>query len=399
MKHVAENLNPSVTTKPAELRALCERVAQASSFAFDTEFIMEDGYETAVCLMQVATESEAALIDPLAELDTGAVWELVADPAVEVVVHAGMEDLALCHQLTGKVPANVFDVQIANGLVSCDYPLSLSRLVRNTMRVRLHKSQTLTDGRQRPLTEAQLCYAVEDVAYLPATRRLLGQRLRQSKRTAWAREEFARFEAPATYEPPEQVRLLRLKGIGSLDPGRLAVALELLAAREKLARRLNRPARAVLRDHLLVEIARHRWTGVEQIRSLRGLQLRASAIGELANAVKRGLSRPPGECPAPPVRVEDTPQEVALATLLTAVLRDFCQVHSMAFSLLATKQSIGELLHTHTRSLPASSPLQNGWRARATGEVIESLLRGRTLVGVAGEGSETRLTLTPRPGQ
>ena len=80
-------------------------------------------------------------------------------------------------------------MQIANGLVSCDYPLSLSRLVRNTMRVRLHKSQTLTDWRQRPLTEAQLRYAVEDVAYLPATRRLLGQRLRQSKRTAWAREE------------------------------------------------------------------------------------------------------------------------------------------------------------------------------------------------------------------
>ena len=297
------------------------------------------------------------------------------------------------------MPANVFDVQIATGLVSCDYPLSLSRLVRNTVRVRLHKSQTLTDWRHRPLTEAQLRYAVEDVAYLPATRRLLGQRLRKSKRTAWAREEFARFEALVTYEPPEQVRLLRLKGTGSLDPQRVAVALELLAAREELARRLNRPARVVLRDHLLVEIARHRWTKTEQIRSLRGLQLRASAICQLADAVKRGLSRPPERGLAPPERIEDTPEELALATLLAAVLRDFCRVHSIAFSLLATKQSIRELLHSHTRSLPDVSPLQRGWRAQATGEVIEGLLRGRTLVGVAGEGSETRLTLTPNPAR
>ncbi len=398
VKHVAPNLSPKVISKPAEMRELCRRITEAGSFAFDTEFVMEDGYETQVCLMQVATESEVALIDALSGADAKPVWNLVSNPDVEVVVHAGAEDLALCHQITGKVPANVFDVQIANGLVSGDYPISLARLARNALRVRLHKSQTLTDWRKRPLSEEQLRYAVADVAYLPAIRQLLGQKLRKTRRTAWAREEFAKFEALETYEPPKQARVYRLKGIGSLDGQRLAVAMDLLDAREELARKYNRPARAVVRDHLLVEIARHRWTKAEQIRSLRGLQLRPQAIQELVAAVKRSLARPRSDWPTPPVSIEDTPEEIVLTSLLTAVLRDYCLSHNVAMSLMATKQTMRDVIHAHTRTMPTRSALQRGWRARATGKMISGILRGKSLVGVAGDGTATRLKLVSHAG-
>jgi ribonuclease D len=394
--HVADSLEPRLITKPAELRALCDRAAKLGCFAFDTEFIMEDGYETTVCLMQMATETEVALVDPLVGLDTQAVWELVADPSVEVVVHAGMEDLALCHQLTGKAPAAPFDVQIATGLVTRDFPLSLARLVRRLLHVRLHKSQTLTDWRQRPLSDAQLRYAVEDVAFLPAARRVLMERLRERDRLEWAREEFARFESLKTYEPSEETRLFRVKGVGSLRGEQLSAALSLLAARERLARQYNRPERAVLRDHLLVEIARQRWTRLEQIRSLRGLQLRAGAIRQLGQAVEEGLAHPRELDPTPLATVEDTPEEQALVALLTAVLRDFCWAENIAFSLLATKQSVRQLLHTHTRALPPASPLQKGWRAHAVGGLIEDILRGRCAVAVTGKGNRIRLKTIPR---
>lgn len=397
MKRVPENLNPVTITQQDDLAAVCERLAQAGSFAFDTEFIMEDGYQSSVCLIQVATESEVALIDPLADIDTTPFWELVVAPHVSVSLHAGMEDLALCYQLTGKVPANVFDVQIAAGLVGGEYPLSLRRLVQSMLRVRLHKSQTLTDWRRRPLTDAQRSYAVEDVAYVPALHHVLTRRLKRAGRLEWAREEFARFEREATYEPPKQARLQRLKGAGSLDPQGLAVASELLDEREALAEHYDRPARAVVRDHLLVEIARNRWTSPQQICSLRGLHVRRSGIQRLAEAVKRGLAVPREQWPAPPESVDDTPEEVMLTALLTAVLRSFCHGHRLAFSLLATRQSIRDLVHERTRRGRSPSLLSQGWRAEAVGELLGTVLNGQAALRVTGTRTRPRLEVEAGP--
>lgn len=388
-----EQTQPRLLTDPVELRAVCEQIASAGRFAFDTEFIMETGYETKVCLMQVTAGDDVVLVDPQAGLDTLPVWELVADPDIEVIVHAGMEDLALCFQFTGRVPRRVFDVQIAAGFVTGDYPLSLARLVRRLLRVRLHKSQTLTNWQQRPLSTEQLRYAVEDVAHLPAVRDVLIQKLEKTERVEWAKQEFARFEDQAVYEPSEETRVFKLKGSGSLAGEQLSVAAALLEARERLAQEYNRPARAVLRDHILVEIARHRWTDVEQIRSLRSVHLRQSSLRVLAEAVAKGLARPQEEWPAAPVNIEDTPEEHALLSLITAVLREYSRSSGVAFPLLASKQTIRSLIHAHTRNLPAKSPLSSGWRREATGEMIQGLLEGRLAVTVTGERSKTRLAV------
>jgi ribonuclease D len=393
VKRATDRPRPAAVTTDTQLRSACDRLASEGCFAFDTEFIMEDGYETTVCLIQAASESQVLLIDPLAGVDTRPFWELVADPAIQVVLHAGMEDLALCRQLIGKTPANVFDVQVAAGLVGRDYPLSLTRLVHKYVGVRLRKTQTLTDWRRRPLTEAQQAYAVDDVAYIPAVHRTLIEKLKQQGRLDWAVEEFARFEVPQTYEPPKEIRLIRLKGIGSLDPEGLAVASELIEIREKLARNFDRPARAVLRDHLLVEIARHRWTRADQIKSLRGLNLRARAVEELARAVKRGLAVPREQCPTMPESAEDTPKELVLISLLTAVLRDFCLARNIAFALMTTKQAIRQLVHSYTRGHPDASPLSRGWRAEAAGEMLLDVLQGQAAITVTGSHCRPKLKI------
>jgi hypothetical protein len=137
---------PEIISKQATLDARCEEWRKAGSFAFDTEFIRDDTYDATLCLIQVTTDGTAALIDPTADVDVRVFWQLVADPAVMTIVHAGKEDFEVCLRTTGQVPRNVFDVQVAAGFVGRGYPLSLVRLVESVLKRRISKGQTLTTG-------------------------------------------------------------------------------------------------------------------------------------------------------------------------------------------------------------------------------------------------------------
>lgn len=366
-------------TDASELERVCEQLRAVGRFAFDTEFIKEDRFEPVVCLVQAATADRVVLIDPvLGDLDLAHFWRLVADEDVEVIVHAGAEDLSLCHRHLGLPPTRVFDVQVAAGLVGYDYPLSLMRLVRSMLGVRLHKSQTLTDWQRRPLSETQKRYAVDDVRYLPAIHQRLEDRLASMSRRAWAREEFTRFEQAASYEQEPKAALKRVRGTGSLDSRALAVAKELAAEREELARRLNRPVRAVLRDHLLVEIARRGWSEPNDIRSLRGISLNDRAIRQLCGAVKRGQAQPEESLPQPPMIWEETPEESVVISLVTAVIRAFCLDHDLAYALVTNKHDIRTLVLSRLRGeRPRSSPaLMTGWRWEVLGPALDRILSG-----------------------
>ena len=177
----------SVLGTQSEIQELCAQCRAEARFAFDTEFVMEDRYEAEVCLLQIAVGDTVAIVDPFKKLDLQPVWNLVGDPEIETIVHAGQEDLALSVQHTGAPPRNIFDVQIAAGFVGYDYPVSLQRLVQSTLHIRLHKSKTLTDWRKRPLSPEQIRYAAEDVSYLLEIRNLLDRRLGRLNRRNWAR--------------------------------------------------------------------------------------------------------------------------------------------------------------------------------------------------------------------
>ena len=370
-------------TEPDRLHELLSHLLGTGRFAFDTEFVMEDRYQAQVCLIQVATEERVALIDPLTGLDDLPFWKLVADPAVEKIVHAGMEDVALCFQRTGEVPRNIFDVQLAAGLVGLDYPLSLLKLARATVGARLHKSQTLTDWRKRPLTEAQLHYAREDVAHLPGAHRFIVKRLAKLGRIEWAGEEFEKFERPETYRRGEEEALFRLKGARTLHPRGLAVARELMKVREGLAEKFNRPPRVLLKDHLLVEIARHEWTTIKDIRGLRGVQLATGAVRDLAEAAQRGLESPPDTWPHTEPPDMDTPQETNLMSLVVAVVGTWCHEHEIAYGLVASKQTIRELVRTFTREGASDQgPLSRGWRSRTIGKLLHEFFAGKKRLGI-----------------
>ncbi len=368
--------------------SICAKLSGASRFAFDAEFISEDAYHCQVCLIQIATEDEVWLVDPLAGFDVAPFWRLIAEPNVEKVVHAGLEDLALGCQFMERRPENVFDLQIAAGLVTTEYPLSLQRLARQMVGVRLRKSQTLTDWRRRPLTSQQIRYAVEDVGYMLPIHNALRRRLRSRRRTQWAREEFDRLCEEAAAERKAENIAVRVRGIGSLNGRAAAIARELALERDQLAQQHNRPPRTILKDHLLVTIAKHGWTKPAEFKSLRGLTLRGGAMRRMIEAVQRGQKAPADMKARPLTPEEDRPDEAALCKLVNAVLYDYCRANQLAFKLVATNKDIRALVLAHTRGSDSVAPqaLQRGWRKRAVGRLIDDVLAGQRSIKVARDG-------------
>ncbi len=398
--HRRESTESVIIQRQEEIDELCAQCRAEGRFAFDTEFVMEDRFEPEACLLQVATEQTVALIDPFLDLDLSALWQLVGDAKVETVVHAGQEDLALAVQHTGHVPRNIYDLQIAAGLAGYDYPISLQKLVQATRHIRLHKSKTLTDWRKRPLTDAQLQYAAEDVLYLLGARRHVQDRLERKGRIAWAEAEFQRFEDLTLYRRADEDKLFRVKGTGSLKGPQLAVVRDLLVWRDALAERYNRPARAVLKDHLLVEIARHELTSFDEVRDLRGINLRDTDIRKMAKVVSEALTTSPEKCPDAKPRDIVTAQEAVLTALSTAVVRSYCSEHKLAYGLVATQKSIRELIRHRTISEPADDgavELLNGWRGKSVGLLLDDVLAGRRTVRVEPSNGTLAVHVVPAP--
>lgn len=362
--------------------------------AFDTEFVMEDRYEPEVCLMQLATADCVALIDPYLKLDLSPIWQLICDEKVETIVHAGQEDLALCVQHTGEFPRHIFDVQIAAGFVGFEYPISLQKLIQAVLQIRLHKAKTLTDWRKRPLTPSQLRYAAEDVCHLLAVRHKLGERLARLGRVDWATEEFSHFELPETYGRVEGNTTPRVKGISTLRGKPMAIAKELLQWRDELARKLDRPARSILKDHLLIEIARLELANFAEIRDLRGLNMSDKHIHAMGKVVEHAISLPPEKQQAAAAPDFESPQETILIALATAVIRSYCLEFDLAYGLVATKKSIRDLIRLRTAGNSRKTQdveLLNGWRAKTVGELLDDLLSGKRSVRVEPVGRDLLL--------
>jgi ribonuclease D len=245
----------------------------------------------------------------------------------------------------------------------------------------------LTDWCRWPLSPEQLRYVVEDVAYLPPVRRELGARLERMGRVDWVTEEMAKFCTPQTYVREVVDQLTRLKGSGGLDARGLAIAQELLKVREELAARFDRPPRAVVRDHLLIEIAKHGWTDPAEIISLRGLNLRPQAIRQLGEAVQRATESPPTHWPAPSPQDDETEQEAALAQLVGAVVQGHCAAGNIAHQLVGTKKDFRTFIRAFVRQdgSAADLPLERGWRAASIGELLKRVLNGEARVRVGKE--------------
>jgi ribonuclease D len=391
---------PEIVSDQRVLEQYCRAWRQAGIFVFDTEFIRDETYDAALCLIQVATDGQVVLVDPTANVDVNVFWELVTDPAVTTVVHAGKEDFEVCLRMTGKVPRNVYDVQVAAGFVGHGYPLSLARLVEALLHRRISKGQTLTDWLRRPLTAAQVRYAIEDVAHLLEVYEHLRAEVAQAGRAAWVAEEMKCFEDPELYRAPPEERALRLKGSKKLDGLGLAVLEKLVEWRDQWAKSRNRPIRALMRDDVLVEIARRRPQQETDLEVMRGFpQARnRKVIRELLDLIAEASKRPKSEWPKPYERRDESPMATAMLDLLSAITQAICHEEQLSRNVLGSTQRLRDLLDYH-RGLTKQRPaLLRGWREDFIGRRLVAILEGRSEIHLSGWPERPKLQVVSHPG-
>lgn len=390
---MSTTLNHRMITDQATLDAACKQWRSEGLVAFDTEFIRDETYEAALCLVQVHAGDDVALIDPLEKLSLDPFWALVLDPKIATVVHAGKEDFDLCYRTTGKTPRNTFDVQLAAGFVGEGYPLSLAKLVQQLRRKRIVKGQTLTDWLRRPLTEDQVRYAVDDVLHLPAMHATLRKKLDKLGRMEWAEEEFKRFEDPRFYQPPTEERLFKVKGARKLDGLGLFLLTRLIEWRDNWAREKNRPTRAMVRDDVLVEIARRRPNKASSLQVLRGFpQARnPKIIKELQEIIEQAESAPRGEWPQVFESREETPMMKATLDFLSAVMRAICFEERVSSDLVGGAARLRELLDYCSGQTKERPSLLTGWREVFIGQRLVSLLEGKSELQLSGFPDNPRI--------
>jgi ribonuclease D len=396
-------LREEVVTQPGDLAACCAELAKCPHFGFDTEFVGEDTYHPSLCLVQVATPDCLFLIDPLTTGPLDAFWQLVVDPWRVIVVHAGREEVRLCRLWTGQTPGNLFDLQLAAGLAGWAYPLGHGTLVQQVLGVQMSKGETLTEWRHRPLTSAQIRYAFDDVRYLLPVWQKLAERLAAQGRSDWAREEFARLAENAAPEEPATEKWRKLRGLGSLDRRRLAIVRALYHWREETAARTNRPTRTIVRDDLIIEIARRNPTRERDLQVVRGLPRRD--LEAIIQTVAEARRLPIEQCPAVSGREQDPPQVAMVASVLMAVLGDVCARQRLAPNLVASNSDIKLLVRARLagQPLPAESLLTVGWRRAHILPDLLAMLEGRRLLRIADVAAEAPFayadTTTERPGE
>lgn len=379
---------PHYITSSHALSEFCAQLKDSPRLALDTEFVGEDSFVPKLELIQVATDATAAIIDFPAVHGGRSLegfWEIVCDPGVQKIVHAGRQDLDLFAVHAGQIPKPFFDTQIAAAMVGYGPQVAYANLVQRVHGAKLDKAHTFTNWSARPLSQSQLAYALEDVTFLLAIHDHLHARLSQFGRLQWVDEEFSRLEGAVgeTRREP-QARYQRVRGWDTLKPKSAAVLRELAAWREEEARRRNIPRGRVMRDEVLLQLARHPPRSLQDLRGVRGLHGgEVDRHGEALMAVmKAALELPSSAWPEVPRERKPEPESAGLMELLQAVLKARAMEEEIAPTLLGTTADLQALVDARTNHVSLDLPLLRGWRRMLVGDLLLQVLNGTLAVKI-----------------
>ena len=385
-------------TTESQLGALVDRLAAHSYVAFDTEFVSEHTYRSQLCLIQVAAPDTLAVIDTLKVRELEPFWRLLTEPGRTTVVHAGREEMGFILQAIKARPSSLFDVQVASGLVDHDYPAGYASIVRRFLNLPTNKGETRTDWRQRPLTPAQLEYALDDVRHLEKLWKKLEGKLATSGRTAWMQDEMQSWQNDVE-ESFIRKRWRRVSGLSGLSRRELAIARELWHWRDSVAESRDMPPKRVLRDDLLVELCKRKSADERQISAIRGMQrsdLRHILRG-LSEAIQRGLELPDEECPGGEKHRAPPPQLAVLGQFLATAIAGVCRQMHLAPALVGTSSDMRDLLAYKLGYWDDDDDraplLASGWRAEVVGSLVDDLLSGKASLRIGDVRSHDPLVI------
>lgn len=384
-------MTPIIST--AELAAFCDRLKGAPFVAVDTEFMRETTYWPKLCLIQAAAPGVEAVIDPLAEgLDLGPFLDVMRDERILKVFHAARQDVEIFNNLNA-MPRPLFDTQVAGMAAGFGEQIAYDALVRQMLKIEIDKSSRFTDWARRPLTDAQLSYALADVTHLAELFPMLRGRLEKEGRLAWVTDEMEGLTDPGNYDVSPDNAWKRLK------PRRhtakyLAVFRAVAAWRERTAQMRDQPRGRILKDDAIDEIATQLPTDAAALDRLRSVPkgFSGSRFGpDLLSAVQEALRDP--EAYAPQVektRTPPSPAAGAVVELLKVLLKARAEDAGVAAKLIATVADLELIANDDNARTPALS----GWRREAFGEDALKLKRGE--LALVLDGTRVRVVAVRR---
>jgi ribonuclease D len=364
----------------ADLETLCGQLSGARWMTLDTEFLREKTYYPKLCLLQLAVPGTVACIDPLAIEDISPILDVIYDGNITKVMHAARQDLEILYHLRGALPAPVFDTQVAALLLGFPDQIGYGTLVGELLGVTLDKLHTRTDWSKRPLSAEQIRYAADDVIYLAQAYELLVARLEELGRLEWLTEDFERLVKPELYSNPPGQAWLKVRGINRLRGARLSVLQALAGWRESLAQQLDRPRGWLLRDDVMVEIARHMPGSLAALGKIRGLsEGLVNRNGEhLLGLIAEAGNREPEPLPVSGPRRRLKPEQEALVDAMMAVVRISAQENSLNPAVLATRKQLESLVTDGE-----NAEVMQGWRRKLAGDRLQAMLDGKVTLQVS----------------
>ena len=386
----------SLITTTEELSAVCARRAQHPYVTVDTEFLRETTFWPKLCVVQIASDAEAVAVDALADgIDLTPFFELMANKAVLKVFHAARQDLEIIWHLAQMIPAPLFDTQVAAMVCGYGDQVAYGELAQSIAKVTLDKSSRFTDWTRRPLSDAQIDYAIADVTHLRPIYRFLHAKLERTERLPWLADEMATLTSPETYsqEPAKAWERFRHR---ARKPRDLAVLMEICAWREHEAQSRDVPRSRILKDDVMVEVALSAPKTVEALGNLRafprGME-RSKAGSEILAAVERGLARDPKSLPRIERERRGGNGGGATVELLKVLLRQVSERHGVAAKMIATSDDLEAIAQNDQ----ADTPALKGWRRDLFGVKALELKHGRLALTVEN-GKVVALEWQDAPG-
>ena len=373
----------NLTTTTAALEDACSRLAELPFVTVDTEFMRETTYYSKLCLIQMAGPgSEGVLVDPLApEIDLAPFFRLMADERVVKVFHSARQDLEIIWTQGNVIPTPLFDTQIAAMVCGYGDSVSYEQLANDLAKARIDKSSRFTDWSRRPLSEAQISYALSDVIHLIPVYEALRDELERTGRTGWLEDEMKILTSPETYRNDPDRAWMRLAG-RMRKPREIAVLIEVAAWREREAQTRDVPRARVMKDEAVIDVAVSAPRSAEALGRLRSIPNgfeRSRSAADILEAVERGLARDPATVPVP-ARSRQRAGGGAVVELLKVLLKAVAEQERVAPKVIATVDDLEAIAEHNDADVAALV----GWRRKLFGEKALDLKAGRLGLSVNG---------------
>lgn len=364
-----------------DLEAFAKRAMRSSVLAIDTEFLREKTYYAKLCLLQLATDDETVIVDPFEVEDLRVLAPLLENESVVKLFHAGGQDLEILLREVGTLPRPLFDTQVAAALLGHTQQIGYAALVHAECGVTLKKIDSFTDWSRRPLSDSQLEYAADDVAYLPRMYERMRAQLVELGRLAWLDRDFEDLADPKRYATNERERYRRLKRVSQLSRRQLAAAREVAAWRELEAQRRDVPRKWVVTDEQIVEACKREARTIDELFMVRGMSDRLSTKDArcVVALMSSALDAPPDAWPEPDRCGKNEPNVDAELDLMCALVRLRAKQNGVAFPTLASHDDLARVARGYREGVD----VLRGWRRSLVGEELLRLLEGKIALSLS----------------